>query len=88
MIFNKNKKNYKFNSLNTYAWDRTVSGKKKFRRLFDRMELTYMGVELSFYNKLFDEKDWQVEIELIVNKIEGDSSNKISTGCMCFCLSI
>ncbi len=78
MIFNKNKKNYKFNSLNTYAWDRTVSGKKKFRRLFDRMELTYMGVELSFYNKLFDEKDWQVDIELIVNKIEGDSSNKIS----------
>jgi SpoVK/Ycf46/Vps4 family AAA+-type ATPase len=78
MIFNKNKKNYKFNSLNAYAWDRTVSGKKKFRRLFDRMELTYMGVELSFYNKLFDEKDWQVEIELIVNKIDGNSSNKIS----------
>ncbi len=78
MIFGKNKseKNYKFNSLQVFAWDRSVGGKKKFRRLFDRNELNYLSAELSLYNKLFDEEDWTVEIELIANKILDDDSTE------------
>ncbi|MFK5855499.1 MAG: AAA family ATPase, partial [Bacteroidota bacterium] len=77
MFFGKNKseKKYKFNSLNIYAWDRTVGGKKKFRKLFERAELNYVSVELSIYNKLFDESDWEAEIMLIVNKIESDEKS-------------
>lgn len=78
MIFSKNKsgKNYKFNSLNVYAWDRSVGGKKKFRRLFERSELNYLSAELSIYNKLFDEKDWEAEIILIANKIDGEKKQE------------
>ena len=80
MIFSKKKseKNYKFNSLDVYAWDRSVGGKKKFRRLFENSELDYIGAELSFYNKLFDESNWKVEILLIANKlINNDKQEKI-----------
>jgi SpoVK/Ycf46/Vps4 family AAA+-type ATPase len=79
MLFSKSKSesNYKFNSLKTYAWDRTIAGKKKFRRVFEKSELTYLSVELSLFNKLFDEEDWEAEIHLIANKIEGDKSKKI-----------
>ena len=80
MIFSKKKSddNYKFNSLNVYAWDRSVGSKKKFRQLFESSELDYLGAELSFYNKLFDEKNWDVEILLVANKIvESDKQEKI-----------
>jgi len=71
MLFNKKKsgKNYKFNNLQVYAWDRTVGGKKKYRRLFERAELNYLSAEFSIYNKQFDESDWELEIQLIANKI-------------------
>jgi len=78
MIFIKNKSddNYKFKSLNVFAWDRSVGSKKKFRRLFDRYELNYLSTELSFYNKLFDEDDWEAEIRLIAKKIKDDGSTE------------
>lgn len=80
MIFSKKKsgENYKFDSLNVYAWDRAVGGKKKFRRLFESSELNYLGAELSIYNKLFDENNWDAEILLIANRIiDNDKQEKI-----------
>ncbi|RMG82400.1 MAG: AAA family ATPase, partial [Bacteroidetes bacterium] len=41
-----------------------ADNKKKYRQVFDRQDVSYIYVELSFYNKLFDIKDWEVEIEL------------------------
>jgi len=35
---------------------------KKYRRVFDNKETTYLYAELSFYNKLFDEDDWKSKI--------------------------
>ena len=69
---NKSEDKFKFNKLSAYAWDRSVGSKKKFRRLFDRAELNYLSVELSIYNKLFDENDWEAEIELIANKLTSE----------------
>lgn len=42
---------------------------KRYRRVFDRYELSYIYVEFSFYNKLFDEEDWEagITLECIVN---------------------
>jgi SpoVK/Ycf46/Vps4 family AAA+-type ATPase len=79
MLFGKNKtgKNYKFNDFQVYAWDRNLGGKKKFRQLFDRAELNYLSVEFSIYNKLFDEEDWEFDIILKANKIEGSKLKKI-----------
>jgi hypothetical protein len=78
MFFGKNKsdKKYKFNSIKVYAWDRAVGSKKKFRRLFERAELNYVSVELSFYNKLFDEDDWEANVEIILNSIDDDKKTK------------
>lgn len=75
MIFSKKKsgENYKFDSLNAYAWDRAFDGKKKFRKVYDSSELAFVGVELSIFNKLFDEDDWEAEITFIANKIDWEN---------------
>ena len=56
---------YKFKSLKTYASTEWLAeSKKKYRQVFDRHELTYIYAEFSFYNKLFDEEDWNAVINL------------------------
>jgi SpoVK/Ycf46/Vps4 family AAA+-type ATPase len=63
--------NYKFKSLKTYAWDRVVGNKFKFRSVFDRIEIGYLSAEFSFYNKLFDEKDWKATLSIRGVAIDG-----------------
>jgi len=64
-MFGKNKKSYyKFKSLRPYSWSKALTNVKKFRRLYERWEINYISIELAFYNKLFDEKDWETEITL------------------------
>ncbi|MCH2045641.1 MAG: AAA family ATPase [Saprospiraceae bacterium] len=56
---------YKFRDLKTYCSTEWLSdNKKKYRQVFDRYETTYVYAELSFYNKLFDDEDWSVKINL------------------------
>jgi len=78
-MFGKNKKsnNYKFKSLRTYSWNKVVSNKKKFRKLFDRWELSYLSAELIFYNKLFDEENWSTEIVLKAFSVENGEQRKM-----------
>ena len=58
-------KKYKFRELKVYASTEWLAdNKKKYRQVFDRYETTYIYAELSFYNKLFDEEDWEIDIEL------------------------
>ena len=58
----KNAKNYKFKSLRPYSWSKVVGKVKKYRKVFERWEINYLSVELAFYNKLFDEKDWKANV--------------------------
>ncbi len=62
----RNSKNlYKFKELKVYASTEWLAdNRKKYRQVFDRYELTYVYAEISFYNKLFDEADWDVSIRL------------------------
>ena len=56
---------YKFLDLKCYASTEWLAeGKKKYRRVFESTELTYVYAEFSFYNKLFDEQDWDVKVNL------------------------
>lgn len=56
---------YKFKELKIYASTEWIAdSKKKYRRVFDRMETTYLYAELSIYNKYFDEEDWDVKVNL------------------------
>lgn len=81
MWFSSSKEEYfKFVSLKTYAWDRTINNKRKFRSVFDRSELNYLSVAFEFYNKKFDEKDWKTVITFkaftLKNVLKSTSQNK------------
>lgn len=56
---------YKPRDLKVYSTKEWLAdGKKKYRQVFDRQETTYIYAEFSFYNKYFDEKDWNAKITL------------------------
>lgn len=58
-------KKFKFRELKVYASTEWLAdNKKKYRQVFDRYETTYIYAELSFYNKMFDIEDWEIEVEL------------------------
>jgi SpoVK/Ycf46/Vps4 family AAA+-type ATPase len=65
-------KNYKFKTLRTYAsteW--LANSEKKYRQVFDRHEVSYIYAEFAFYNKLFDESDWDAQITMKAFSREG-----------------
>ena len=58
-------KNFKFRELKVYASTEWLAdNKKKYRQVFDRYETTYIYSELSFYNKMFDVEDWEINVKL------------------------
>jgi SpoVK/Ycf46/Vps4 family AAA+-type ATPase len=58
-------RNFKFKELKVYSSTEWLAdNRKKYRQVFDRFETTYIYAELSFYNKLFDRENWEVQIEL------------------------
>ena len=72
----KEGKNFKFSSLKTYAWDRTISNTRKYRKVFDKQEINYLSVALEFYNKYFDEKDWETTICFKAYSIKNNEKEK------------
>lgn len=64
-VSNTDSKNFKFKELKTYSSTEWLAdNKKKYRQVFNRKEVDYIYAELSFYNKMFDRKSWEVDIEL------------------------
>lgn len=58
---------FKFKHFETYSSDEWMANNtKKFRVCFDEAELDYVRCELALYNKLFDEKDWEADLRLII----------------------
>ncbi|MDX2284142.1 MAG: AAA family ATPase [Bacteroidia bacterium] len=56
---------YKFKSLKTYASTEWLAeSQKKYRQVFDKSEISYLYAEFAFYNKLFDEEDWEAQVSL------------------------
>lgn len=71
-------KKYKFKSLNIYSSDEWMANAtKRYRTVFERAETTYIRVELAFYNKLFDEEDWNCNVELKCLQIEGTRKTEL-----------
>lgn len=50
---------------------------KKYLKVFDRMETTYLRTEFSFYNKLFDEQDWSAKITLKAFSLIGTTRTEL-----------
>lgn len=70
--------NYKFKDIKTYSSDEWMANAtKKYRTVFDRAETTYIRVEFSFYNKFFDEKDWDTKVTLKAFAINGSEKNEL-----------
>lgn len=56
---------YKFKSIKVYGSTEWLADKKKkYRRVFESAESGFIYCEFSFFNKLFDEKDWSVKVNL------------------------
>ncbi len=72
----KSSKKYKLKSLRTFAWDRVMNKQRRYRKVFDRYELSYLSVALEFYNKLFDEKEWKARITFKAFRLEGEKKVK------------
>jgi len=71
-------KNYKSKDMKVYSSDEwMVNATKKYRTVFDKAETTYLRTEFSFYNKLFDEQDWNAKISLKCFAITGSSRKEL-----------
>ncbi len=56
---------YKFKGLKIFSSSEWMAdSKRKYRRVFDKSELNYLRWEFSFYNKLFDEENWNAKINI------------------------
>jgi SpoVK/Ycf46/Vps4 family AAA+-type ATPase len=65
--------NYKFRDLKVFgSTEWLANNEKKYRLVYDEAECTFIYCELSFFNKLFDEQDWDIRINLkCVNNLDG-----------------
>ena len=69
---------YKFREIKVHASDEWMAdGTKKYRQVYDRYETTHVRVELTFYNKLFDEEEWEANIVLKCFFVNGSSSREL-----------
>ncbi len=64
---------YKFRDLKIFgSTEWLANNEKKYRLVYDEAECTFIYCELSFFNKLFDEEDWDIRMSLkCVNNIDG-----------------
>lgn len=81
MLFgNKDKEKkdrFKFRDLKIYASTQTLADNSKFYRMvFDASEINYLYFELSLFNKLFDEEDWNTKVEFKVYELISNNERK------------
>jgi AAA+ superfamily predicted ATPase len=70
--------NYKHRAIKVYSSDEWMAdATKKYRRVFDRYETTFMRAEFSFFNKLFDENDWEASVRLKCFFLNGTQKNEL-----------
>jgi SpoVK/Ycf46/Vps4 family AAA+-type ATPase len=73
MTSKKLDKNYKLRDLRCYASRNALMGNQyQYRCVFEASEVNYLYVELSFYNKLFDEEDWACDCVLKAYRIKNN----------------
>ncbi|HEY5823118.1 MAG TPA: AAA family ATPase, partial [Cyclobacteriaceae bacterium] len=69
---------YKFRSIKVHSSDEWMAdATKKYRQVYDRYETTHLRVELSFFNKLFDEDEWEACITLKCLFVNGSQSREL-----------
>src|SRR5688572_30226657 len=70
---------YKYREMKVYSSDEWMAGStKKYRKVYDRYETTYMRIEISFFNKKFDEEEWEASVRSKCFHINGSQKNELS----------
>ena len=60
-------KPYKLKTLETFSsFEWMADYKRKYRTVFEQNEIDYLNFQFEFYNKLFDEEDWDFEFTIKV----------------------
>ncbi|MCU0435710.1 MAG: AAA family ATPase [Bacteroidia bacterium] len=68
---------YKFRDLRSFSSDEwMVNSSKKYRKVFDRAETSYLRVEFSFFNKLFDEEAWSCTVWIKCFEMMADGTRR------------
>ncbi|MBN2663941.1 MAG: AAA family ATPase [Bacteroidales bacterium] len=72
-------KPFKFRAMNVFAsaeW--MADSKRKYRTVFDKNEINYLRFEFSFFNKLFDEQDWEamLSVEVIDKNVKNEDDKE------------
>ncbi len=71
-------KKYKFKDLKIFSSTESMVGNtRRYRQVFENLETTYLYGELSFYNKLFDEEDWTVKVNLKAFQIKKEKREEL-----------
>jgi len=69
---------FKFKDLNLFSRkDASACNERRYRNVFDVSELSSLIIELSLFNKKFDEEDWEAEFEFIIRKGDDVNSNQV-----------
>ncbi|MGB0521325.1 MAG: ATP-binding protein [Flammeovirgaceae bacterium] len=72
--------NYKFKDLKVYgSTEWLADGKKKYRRVFEQRETSYLYLELSMYNKRYDINDWEANLQLVCYQLVGANMTEVTT---------
>jgi hypothetical protein len=65
---------YKFKDLKVFgSTDTLYQNTKRYRRVFEKLETDHIYAELSFYNKFFDVKEWNITLSLKCVVLKRDS---------------
>jgi SpoVK/Ycf46/Vps4 family AAA+-type ATPase len=69
---------FKFKSLKIYSSPEWMANStKKYRKVFDKAEVSYIRWEFTFYNKLFDEEDWQAKVNIKAFDMKGGKKTEM-----------
>ena len=71
-------KPYKFKEMNVFVsaeW--MANSKRKYRTVFDKSEISYLRFEFSFFNKMFDEQDWEALLTIEVVDLKAKKSEDV-----------
>ncbi len=71
---------FKFKALYFYSSPEWMAhSQRKYRRVFDKAEVSFIRSEFVFYNKLFDEEDWEAKVSVKFIEKKRGKNEEITT---------
>lgn len=69
---------FRSKDINTYISTQRIHDKNwLYRKVFEKNEIAYLYADFSFFNKKFDEEEWDTEVEFCIYKIVEDYEDPV-----------